>query len=170
MHGLLGVPRLIAEPLCLAPSPPSHTRDAARITPLPFVPFNFGVSLTRRFELPLGVFPLLLYNAFEFTLGVKHVKAHRYGLPGDGLGSLARRAWGCIRQLHPAFKPLAPIGDDVLQARPVDEHLAPTLPATVWSPLACHPRHAVRFDRHQHRRAMQEDFVETEHAHAHLPG
>src|SRR5687768_1701013 len=65
MHCLLGVPRLIAEPLCLAPGPPSNTRDSARITPLPLVPFHLGISLTRRFELPLGVFPLQLYDAFE---------------------------------------------------------------------------------------------------------
>src|SRR5215831_4902839 len=48
MHGLLGVPRLITEPLCLAPSPPSNTRDPARITPLPLIPFHLGSGLTRR--------------------------------------------------------------------------------------------------------------------------
>jgi len=60
MHGLLGVSRLIEEPLCLAPGPPSHTRDPARITSLPLVPFHLDISLTRRFELPLGLFPLTL--------------------------------------------------------------------------------------------------------------
>jgi hypothetical protein len=60
MHGLLGVHRLIEERLCLVPGPPSHTRDAARITPLPLVSFHLGIGLTRRVELPLGVFPLTL--------------------------------------------------------------------------------------------------------------
>src|SRR5262245_29121091 len=60
MHGLLGVPCLIAEPLCLAPGPSSNPRDAARITPLPLVPFHLGIGLSRRFELPLGLFPLPL--------------------------------------------------------------------------------------------------------------
>src|SRR2546429_3262686 len=60
LHGLLGVSRLIEAPLCLAPGPPRTTRDPARITPLPLVPFHLGISLTRRFELPLGVFPLAL--------------------------------------------------------------------------------------------------------------
>ena len=70
----------------------------------------------------------------------------------------------------PALKPLAPIGNDVLQARPVGEHLAPTLPAALRTPLARHPRHAVGFDCHQHRLAMQEDFVETKHAYSILTG
>src|ERR687887_165866 len=60
MHGLLGLPRLIAEPLCLAPGPSSHTRDTARITPLPLVPCHLGIGLTRHVELPLGLFPLPL--------------------------------------------------------------------------------------------------------------
>ena len=60
MAGLLGVPRLIAEPLCLTPGPPSHTRDSTRLTPLPLVPFHLGIGLTGHFELPLGVFPLPL--------------------------------------------------------------------------------------------------------------
>ena len=58
MHGLLSVHRLIKAPLCLAPGPPSNTRDPARVTPLPLVPFNLGIGLTRRCELPLGVLPL----------------------------------------------------------------------------------------------------------------
>ena len=58
--GLFGVSRLIEEPLCLVPSPSSHTRDSARIPPLPLVPFHLGIGLTRRVELPPGVFPLLL--------------------------------------------------------------------------------------------------------------
>src|SRR6266545_2361074 len=58
LHGLLGVPRLIEEPLGLAPGPPSHPRDPARITPLPLGPFHRGIRLTRRCALPLGVFPL----------------------------------------------------------------------------------------------------------------
>src|SRR5262249_53424145 len=62
--GLLAVPRLIAEPLCPVPSPPSNTRDPARITPLPLVPFHLGIGLTRRVELPLGLFPLPLEDAF----------------------------------------------------------------------------------------------------------
>src|SRR4029434_7825244 len=143
MHGLLGVPCLIAEPLGLAPSPPSHTRDSARITPLPLVPFHLGIGLTRGFELPLGLFPLPLYDTFEFAVGVKHVEPHRHYRAGDGLGHLALRASGGIRALHPALKPLAYIGNDVLQARPVGEHLAPTLPAAIRPPLACHPRHAM---------------------------
>ena len=60
LHGLLGVPRLLADPLCLASGPPSNPRDPARITPLPLVPFHLGIRLTRRFALPLGVFPLTL--------------------------------------------------------------------------------------------------------------
>jgi len=147
MHRLLGVHRLVEEYLCLAPGPPSHPRDPARITPLPLVPFHLGIGLTRRVELTLGVFPLPLYDAFEFASGVKHVKTHRQGLAGDGLGSLALHASGGIRQLHPALKPLASIGDDVLQARPVGDDLAPTLPAAIRSPFACHPRHAAGFDR-----------------------
>src|SRR5262249_60929562 len=105
--------------------PPSYTRDPARIPPLPLVSFHLGIGLTCRFELPLGLFPLPLYDAFELTLGVKHVQPHRQGLTGDSLSGLALRAAGCIGQLHPALKPLAPIGNDVLQARPVGEHLAP---------------------------------------------
>ena len=112
----------------------------------------------------------MLQDTFEFALGVKHVKAHGHCLTGDGLGRLALRASSGICQLHSALKSLAPIGDDVLQARPVGDHLAPALPATIWTPLACHPRHAVRFDRHQNRRTVQEDFVETEHPHARLTG
>src|SRR5262245_37449536 len=111
--------RLVEEPLCLAPGPPGNTRDPARLTPLPPVSFHLGIGLTRRVELPLSVFPLPLYDAFEFALGVKHVQAHRHGLTGDGLGSLALRAPGGIRQFHPALKPLASISDDVLEARPV---------------------------------------------------
>jgi hypothetical protein len=103
-------------------------------------------------------------------VGVKHVKAHRHGLLGHDLGSLDLCASGYIRQLHPALKPLAPIGDDVLQARPAGDHLAPTLPAAVRPPLARHPRHAVGFDRHQNRLAVQEDFVKTEHPHSRLAG
>src|SRR4029450_12058700 len=103
---LLGVPRLIEEPLCLVPGPSGHTRDSARITSLPLVPCNLGIGLTRRFELPLGVFPLTLYDAFEFALGVKDIKTHRHCLPGNGLGSLALRASGFIHQPHPALKPL----------------------------------------------------------------
>src|SRR5215813_1019775 len=60
LHCFLGVPRLIEEPLCLTPSPPRNTRDAARLTPLPPVPCHLGIGLTRRVELPLGVFPLPL--------------------------------------------------------------------------------------------------------------
>ena len=60
LHGLLGVPRLIAEPLCLMPSPPSNTRDPARITPLPLIPFHLGIGLSGHFELPLGLCPLPL--------------------------------------------------------------------------------------------------------------
>src|SRR5262249_17740563 len=73
-HGFLGVPRLIEEPLCLVPGPSGHTRDSARITSLPLVPCNLGIGLTRRVELPLGLFPLTLYDAFEFALGVKDIK------------------------------------------------------------------------------------------------
>src|SRR5215510_11658414 len=105
--------RLIEEPLCLAPGPPGSTRDPARLTPLPPVSCHLGIGLTRRVELPLSVFPLPLDDAFEFALGVKHVQAHRHGLTGDGLGSLALWASGCIRQLYPTLKPLAPISDDV---------------------------------------------------------
>ena len=122
----------------------SNTRDSARITPLPLVPFHLGIGLTRRVELPLGVFPLPLYDAFEFTLGMKHVQAHRHCL-GDG-PSLALRASGCIRQLHPAFKPLASIGYDVFQARPVGDHVAqlsrrsgprwPAIHAMLWGSIA----------------------------------
>src|SRR5262249_24574715 len=119
LHGLLGVPRLIAEPLCLAPRPPRNPPDPARITPLPPVPFPPGLGLTRRVELPLGSFPLPLYDACEFALGVNYIKAHRHGRPGAGLGSLALSASGCMRQIHPALKPLASIGEAVLQARPV---------------------------------------------------
>src|SRR4030095_10411288 len=142
LHGLLGVPCLIAEPLGLAPRPPSHPRDSARITPLPLVPFHLGIGLTRGFELPLGVFPLPLSDTFEFAVGVKHVKTHRHYRAGDGLGHLALRASGGIRELHPALKPLAPLGDDVLQARPAGDPLAPTLPAAVRTPLTRHPSHA----------------------------
>ncbi len=63
MYCLLGVPRLIAEPLGLAPGPSSNTRDSAQITPLPLIPFHLGIGLTRRFELPLSLFPLPLYDA-----------------------------------------------------------------------------------------------------------
>src|SRR5262245_65010071 len=131
MDYLLGVPRLIAEPLCLTPGPPSNTRDPAWITPLPPVPFHLGIGLTRRVELPLGLFPLPLYDAFEFTLGVKHVQTHRHGLTGDERSGLTWRAAGGIGQLHPALKPLAPIGNDVLQARPVAAPLAPTLATAI---------------------------------------
>src|SRR5215813_15276172 len=139
MHGLLGVPRLIDEPFCLAPRPPSHARDPARITPLPPVPCHLGIGLTRRFELLLGLLPLPLYDAFEFASGVKYIKAHGHCRAGDGLRSLVLSASGGIHQLHPALKPLASIGDDVLQVWPVGEHPAPALPAAVWSPLARHP-------------------------------
>src|SRR5438067_11867917 len=57
MHRLLGVHRLVEEHLCLAPSPPSNPRDPTRITSLPLVPCHLGIGLTRRVELPLGVFP-----------------------------------------------------------------------------------------------------------------
>src|SRR5438874_3870443 len=139
MHGLLGVHCLIEECLCLVPGPPRTTRDAAWITPLPLVPCNLGIGLTRRVELPLGVFPLPLYDAFEFTLGVKHVQAHRHCLTGDGLGSLVLRTAGGIRQLHPALQPLASIGDDVLQATPLGDYFIPTLPTAVRTPLTRHP-------------------------------
>src|SRR5215510_2912681 len=170
MHRLLGVHRLIEERLCLAPGPPGSPRDPTWITPLPLVPVNLGIGLTRRVELPLGLLPLPLYDAFELALGVKHVKTHRHCLARDGLGSLALRAAGGIRQLHPALKPLAPIGDDVLQTRPISNHLAPPLPGTIRTPLARHPRHTVGFYRHQHRHAMEEDFIETEHPHSRLTG
>src|SRR5499426_2322912 len=134
MHRLLGVHRLIEEPLCLVPGPSGHTRDSARITSLPLVPCNLGIGLTRRVELPLSLFPLTLYDAFEFALGVKDIKTHRHGLPGNGLGSLALRASGFIHQPHPALKPLASIGDDMLQARPVGDHRAPTLPTAIRPP------------------------------------
>ena len=53
--------RLIDEPLGLAPGPPSNPRDPhARSRPLPLVPFHLGIGLTRRFELPLSLFPLTL--------------------------------------------------------------------------------------------------------------
>src|SRR5437879_11837074 len=141
MHRLLGVHRLIEEHLCLVPGPSGNTRDSARITPLPLVPFHLGIGLTRRVELSLGLFPLPLYDAFEFALGVKYIKTHRHCLPGNGLGSLALRASVCVTRHHPARKPLAPIGDDVLQARPVGYHRAPTLPTAIRSPLARHPPH-----------------------------
>src|SRR5262245_24576539 len=35
LHRLLGMHRLIAEPLCLAPGPPGSARVPARLTPLP---------------------------------------------------------------------------------------------------------------------------------------
>jgi hypothetical protein len=159
LHRLLGVHRLIEEPLCLAPRPPSHPRDPAWSTPLSLVPFHLGLGLTRRVELPLGAFPLPLYDACEVASGVKPVQAHRYGLAGDSLGSLALHASGCMRQLPPARKPLASLGDDVLQARPVGDDLAPTLPAAIRTPVARHPRHAGGGDRHQHRLAMQKDFI-----------
>src|SRR6185369_10850371 len=92
LHRLLGVHRLIEEPLCLVPGPSGHTRDSARITSLPLVPCHLGIGLTRRFELPLGVFPLTLYDACEFALGVKDIKTHRHCLPGNDLGSLTPRA------------------------------------------------------------------------------
>lgn len=60
MHCFLGVSRLISEPLCLTPSPPSYTRDSTRLTPLPPVPCHLGLGLTRRVELPLGLLPLPL--------------------------------------------------------------------------------------------------------------
>src|SRR5215831_1949903 len=60
LHCLLSVHRLIEEPLCLAPGPPSNPRDPTRITSLPLVPCYLGIGLTRRFELPLSVFPLPL--------------------------------------------------------------------------------------------------------------
>src|SRR5438445_12994231 len=116
MHPLLGVLPLMEWHCCLVPGRSVNTRDSARITPLPLVPFHRGIVLTRRVELSLGLFPLPLYDAFEFALGVKYIKTHRHCLPGNGLGSLALRASGCMHQLHPARKPLAPIGDDVLQA------------------------------------------------------
>src|SRR5215471_12251634 len=47
LHRLLGVHRLIEEHFGLAPGPPGNTRDPARITPLPLVPFHLGISLTR---------------------------------------------------------------------------------------------------------------------------
>jgi hypothetical protein len=169
-HRLLGMPRLLDAPLCLAPGAPSDTRDSARITPLPLLPSNRGIGLTRRVALPRGVFPLTREDAFAFTWGVQHGKAPRSGLLGDGLGRLALRASGGMRQLHPALTPLAPIGDDVLQTRPGGDHRAPPFPAAIWSPLARPPGHAVWLDRHQHRRAMQEDCVEAEHLHARQPG
>jgi hypothetical protein len=58
MDGLLGVPRLIAEPLCLTPRSPSNSRAPTRITPLPLIPFHLGIGLTGHFELPLGLCPL----------------------------------------------------------------------------------------------------------------
>ena len=116
-HGLLGVPRLSAEPLCLAPRPPSHPRDAARITPLPLVPCHLGLGRTRRFALPLGVFPLTLADAFAVALGVKYGEPHRQRRAGDRRCSLPLRASGGLGQLPSALKPLASIGDDGLQAR-----------------------------------------------------
>src|SRR5207253_5206090 len=92
MHRLVSLHRLIEEHLCLVPGPSGNTRDAARITPLPLVPCHLGIGLTRRVELSLGLFPLPLYDAFEFALGVKYIKTHRHCLPGNGLGSLALRA------------------------------------------------------------------------------
>src|SRR5215831_9638046 len=53
LHGLLSVPRLLQEPLGLAPRPPSNPRDSAWITPLPLVSFHLGIGLTRRVELLL---------------------------------------------------------------------------------------------------------------------
>jgi hypothetical protein len=126
------------------PATPETRADHA----LPLVPFHLGIGLTRRVELPLGSLPLTLYDAFELALGVKYIKAHRHCRAGDGLGSLALRASGCIRQLHPALKPLASIGNDVLQARPVGDHIALALPAAIRPPLARYPRHAVGFNRH----------------------
>jgi hypothetical protein len=60
LDGLWGVPRLSAAPLCLAPGPSSHTRDPARLTPLPLVPLHLGIGLPRRVELPLSLLPLPL--------------------------------------------------------------------------------------------------------------
>src|SRR2546428_5284682 len=55
LHRLLGVHRLVEEPLYLAPGPPGNPRDPARITSLPLVPFHLGIGLTRRVELPLSL-------------------------------------------------------------------------------------------------------------------
>src|SRR5262245_36769681 len=60
LYNLLGVPRLIAEPLGLTPGSPSNPRDPTRITPLPPGPFHLGIGLTGHFALPLGLFPLPL--------------------------------------------------------------------------------------------------------------
>src|SRR4029450_1922274 len=56
LHGLLGVPGLIEEPLGLAPGLPSHPRDPARITPLPLVLFHLGIGLALSGALPLVLF------------------------------------------------------------------------------------------------------------------
>src|SRR6266568_4361645 len=53
-HRLWGVHRLVAEHLCRAPSPPSNTRDSARIPPRPLVPCHLSLGLTRRVALPRG--------------------------------------------------------------------------------------------------------------------
>jgi len=84
MDGLLGVPRLIDEPLCLAPGPPSHPRDPARITPLPLVPFHLGIGLARRVS----------------TAAVGHVRVHVWCETRPGPSSWP--AWKQSRQPRPA--------------------------------------------------------------------
>jgi hypothetical protein len=59
-HALVGVPRLSAAPLGLAPRPPRPARAPARLTPLPRVPCPLGLRLPRRCALPLGALPLTL--------------------------------------------------------------------------------------------------------------
>ena len=147
---------------------PAHPRLRADHA-LPLVPFHLGIGLTRRVEWPLGVFPLPLYDAFEFTLGMQHVQAHRHCLLGDGPSSLARRASGGFASFTPRSSPWPPSamtcsrhGQRVITS-PNSPHGDPD-PVGPPSTPCC----GVRLPSKQARDVGR--FLETEHPHASLTG
>src|SRR5499427_10700386 len=80
------------------------------------------------------------------------------------LGRLSLTASG-IGQCDSSFKPLAPIGNDMLEMRPRFDDLTPALAATIRTALSRQPRQAQGFKAHQDGLAMKKDFVQTQHQH-----
>ena len=169
-HRLVRLDRLIEERFSFAPGPPRCPRHPSCIPPAPLGLGHLGIGLTRRLELTLCSLLYPPQGPLQLPLGVKDVEAHRDRHWRDALGLLRQGRAGFIGQLHPPLKPRAPIGNDVLQARPMLHHLAPTLPAAIRAPLPRHPHQAIRFDPHQNGLAMKEDFVETQHEDSRLTG
>ena len=70
-----------------------------------------------------------------------------------------------IGQFHASLKPLAPIGNDMLEVRPRFDDLTPALTTTIWTTLSRQPRQADGLNTHQNGLAMKEDFVQTQDQH-----